>query len=135
MRHNPLLFCFVVQPFFNIFVRHNTKHYNMKLLGNIIWLVFGGFGIAVEYFVSSLLMMVTIIGIPFGFATLKLGVLALWPFGSHVVSKPQDSGCLSTILDCTDSSRLRPAAVHHSRGDSLGQDALPLDGLGFGSVW
>ena len=71
----------------------------MKLLGNIIWLVFGGFGIAVEYFVSSLLMMVTIIGIPFGFATLKLGVLALWPFGSHVVSKPQDSGCLSMIMN------------------------------------
>ena len=35
----------------------------MKILGNIIWLVFGGLGIAVEYFVSSLLMMITTIGI------------------------------------------------------------------------
>jgi len=46
----------------------------MKILGNIIWLVFGGLGIAVEYFVSSLLLMITIIGIPFGIATMRLGV-------------------------------------------------------------
>ena len=35
----------------------------MKILGNIIWLVFGGLGIAVEYFVSSLLLMITSMGI------------------------------------------------------------------------
>ena len=63
---------------------------------NIIWLVFGGLGIAVEYFVSSLLLM---IGIPFGIATLRLGILALWPFGSHVVEQPQDGGCLSLFMN------------------------------------
>lgn len=57
----------------------------MKILGNIIWLVFGGLGIAGEYFVSSLLLMITIIGIPFGIATMRLGILALWPFGSQIV--------------------------------------------------
>ena len=40
-----------------------TKIEFMKILGNIIWLVFGGLGIAVEYFASSLLLMITIIGI------------------------------------------------------------------------
>ena len=71
----------------------------MKILGNIIWLVFGGLGIAVEYFVSSLLLMITIIGIPFGIATIRLGILALWPFGSHVVDQPQDGGCLSLFMN------------------------------------
>ena len=71
----------------------------MKILGNIIWLVFGGLGIAVEYFVSSLLLMITIIGIPFGIATLRLGILALWTFGSHVVDQQQDGGCLNVIMD------------------------------------
>ena len=57
----------------------------MKLLGNILWLIFGGLSIAVEYFAASIVMMVTIIGIPFGIANLRLAILALWPFGSHIV--------------------------------------------------
>ena len=63
----------------------------MKILGNIIWVLFGGFFVALEYFVSS-------IG-PFGIQTLKLGVLALWPFGNQVVDIPQSSGCLSFLMN------------------------------------
>ena len=37
----------------------------MKILGNIIWVLFGGFFIALEYFVSSIGLFITIIGIPF----------------------------------------------------------------------
>ena len=70
----------------------------MKLLGNIIWLVFGGIEIAIEYVVASLAMMITIIGIPFGLQSLKLGMLALWPFGSKVRKKPT-SGCLNTVMN------------------------------------
>ena len=44
----------------------------MKILGNIIWFVFGGFIVAIEYVIASLVMMITIIGIPFGLQTLKL---------------------------------------------------------------
>ncbi len=47
----------------------------MNLLLNIIWLICGGFLICVEYIVSSLLLMITIVGIPFGFQTLKLSSL------------------------------------------------------------
>ena len=71
----------------------------MKILGNIIWVLFGGFFIALEYFVSSIGLFITIIGIPFGIQTLKLGVLALWPFGSQVVDLPQSSGCLSFLMN------------------------------------
>ena len=71
----------------------------MKFLGNIIWLIFGGFAIAIEYFVSSLGLMLTIVGIPFGLQTMKLGVLALWPFGSRVVRTEMAGGCLSTVMN------------------------------------
>jgi len=71
----------------------------MKFLGNIIWLIFGGFAIAMEYFVSSIALMLTIVGIPFGLQTMKLGVLALWPFGSTVVRTEMAGGCLSTFMN------------------------------------
>ena len=58
----------------------------MNLLLNIIWLICGGFLICVEYIVSSLLLMITIVGIPFGFQTLKLSMLALCPFGREIRS-------------------------------------------------
>lgn len=48
----------------------------MKFLGNIIWLLFGGIITSVEYLISSLILMITIIGIPFGLQTLKLAILA-----------------------------------------------------------
>ncbi|WP_036877858.1 YccF domain-containing protein [Xylanibacter oryzae] len=71
----------------------------MKILGNIIWLIFGGFIIAIQYIVSSILLMITIIGIPFGLQTLKFAVLAMWPFGSKVVEKPSGGGCISTLMN------------------------------------
>ena len=70
----------------------------MKFFGNIIWLVFGGLVTAIEYMIASLLMMITIVGIPFGFQTLKFAMLALWPFGSKVVDNGS-SGCLSVIMN------------------------------------
>ena len=56
----------------------------MKLLGNIIWLIFGGLHTAIEYFIAGLVLMITIIGIPFGLQSMKLGMLAIWPFGTKV---------------------------------------------------
>jgi len=71
----------------------------MKLIGNLIWLIFGGLAIALEYFVASLILMITIIGIPFGIQTLKLGLLALWPFGRTTRHASYNSGCLSTLFN------------------------------------
>ena len=71
----------------------------MKLLGNIIWLIFGGVETAIEYFVSGLAMIVTIIGIPFGLQAFKLGVLCLLPFGSQVREKEPQYGCLNLLLN------------------------------------
>ena len=71
----------------------------MKLLGNLIWLIFGGFMIALEYLVASFILMITIIGIPFGLQTLKLAMLALWPFGYTTRQSAVGTGCLSTIFN------------------------------------
>ena len=71
----------------------------MKILGNIVWLLLGGFATALEYFVASIALMVTIIGIPFGLQTLKIGVLELWPFGSEVVRKDGAPNILTTIMN------------------------------------
>jgi uncharacterized membrane protein YccF (DUF307 family) len=71
----------------------------MNILGNIIWIVFGGLIIFLMYVISSILLCLTIIGIPFGIQTLKLSMLALVPFGKDVVNKPNEPGCLSTIMN------------------------------------
>lgn len=71
----------------------------MKTAANIIWFIFGGFMIAIEYFIASVVMMVTIVGIPFGLQSIKLGVLALWPFGSRVRTKEDTSGCLNLLMN------------------------------------
>lgn len=71
----------------------------MNILGNIIWIIFGGLIIFLLYVISSVLLCLTIIGIPFGVQTLKLSMLALVPFGKDVVNKPNEPGCLSTIMN------------------------------------
>lgn len=71
----------------------------MKIILNLIWVIFGGFMIALEYLVSSLAMMITIIGIPFGLQSLKLARVALWPFGTDIDSGGWPSGCLAGIMN------------------------------------
>ena len=70
----------------------------MNLIGNILWLVLGGFIVAGLYFLAGLLMCVTIIGIPFGIQMFKIAGLALSPFGRDV-DIMKDSGCLNTLFN------------------------------------
>ncbi len=58
----------------------------MRILGNIVWLVFEGIIIAVEYFIGSIILMITIVGIPFGIQHFKLTEVAINPFGRNIVS-------------------------------------------------
>lgn len=71
----------------------------MNILLNIIWVVFGGLMIAIEYAISSVLMMITIVGIPFGLQTMKLAVLALWPFGTDISNDGWPFGCLAGVMN------------------------------------
>ena len=60
----------------------------MRLILNIIWLVFGGLWFAIGYLLAALVCFVLIITIPFGFASARIALFALWPFGRTVVDKP-----------------------------------------------
>lgn len=71
----------------------------MSFLMNILWIILGGLLTCLEYIVSSFLLMITIIGIPFGIQTLKLAMLALLPFGARIESSPSDGGCLSIFMN------------------------------------
>lgn len=71
----------------------------MKVIGNIIWIIFGGFAIALEYLVAGLLMCLTIIGIPFGIQSFKLAGASLWPFGKDIKNTPDAGSGVSTLLN------------------------------------
>lgn len=60
----------------------------MRLILNIIWLVFGGLWLALGYLLAALVCFVLIITIPFGIAALRIALYALWPFGRTIVDKP-----------------------------------------------
>lgn len=71
----------------------------MKFIGNILWLILGGLLVAIYYWFIGLLICITIIGIPFGVQLFKIGSFALWPFGHEIQSGPNDSGCLSILMN------------------------------------
>lgn len=71
----------------------------MRTLGNIIWIIFGGFMMAVEYFVAGFALCCTIIGIPFGLQVFKIGILALLPFGQTSVVEDGSRGCLAIFMN------------------------------------
>ena len=71
----------------------------MKILGNLVWLLFGGLEAAFGYFTASLALAVTIIGIPWALQTFKIGLLCLWPFGSTVSNCDSPSGCITLPLN------------------------------------
>jgi len=71
----------------------------MTLIGNIIWLVFGGFLAGLGYIIGGLLMCLTIIGIPFGLKTIQFGFNVMTPFGKETIASEGDSGCVATVLN------------------------------------
>jgi uncharacterized membrane protein YccF (DUF307 family) len=72
----------------------------VKTILNVIWLVFSGFWLFLGYLLAALLLFITIIGIPFGLAALRIGVYALWPFGQTVVDRPGAGApsCVGNVL-------------------------------------
>ena len=71
----------------------------MKILGNIIWLLFGGLESFFGYVIGGLLLCLTIVGIPFGLQAFKLAEVTLWPFGKSWELKEWAPGCLSTLMN------------------------------------
>ena len=55
------------------------------MIGNIIWLVLAGWWLALLHLITAFFLAVTVIGIPFAWAHLKLAGIALWPIGKMIV--------------------------------------------------
>jgi uncharacterized membrane protein YccF (DUF307 family) len=68
----------------------------MRILLNVIWLVFGGLFLALGYAIAGVVCCVLIITIPFGLASFRMANYCLWPFGRSVVRKPT-AGALSVV--------------------------------------
>ncbi len=68
----------------------------MRVLLNVIWLIFGGLVLAVGYAIVAIVMFILIITIPFGVASARIALFCLWPFGRTIVKRP-DAGAGSLI--------------------------------------
>ena len=68
----------------------------MRLLLNVIWLVFGGLVMAFGYAVAALVFCILIVTIPFGIAAGRMALFCVWPFGRTLVRR-RDAGVGSAI--------------------------------------
>jgi uncharacterized membrane protein YccF (DUF307 family) len=68
----------------------------VKLLLNLVWLIFGGLLMALGYAIVALVMFILIITIPFGIASARIALFCLWPFGRTLIRRP-DAGTGSLI--------------------------------------
>lgn len=76
-------------PFGYDAVRRNRADLGTGPVGfafNIVWLVLAGWWLALGHLASAAVLVVTIIGLPFAWAHLKLALLSLWPMGSEIVA-------------------------------------------------
>ncbi|MGI5206016.1 YccF domain-containing protein [Spirillospora sp. CA-108201] len=56
-----------------------------SLIGNIIWIIFAGWWLALGHLLTGIALCITIIGIPFGIANFKLIPISLTPLGQEIV--------------------------------------------------
>lgn len=61
----------------------------MRTLLNIIWLVLSGFWMFLGYLLAGVVLCILILTIPWGIASFRIGLFALWPFGRTIVDKPR----------------------------------------------
>ena len=71
----------------------------MRVIGNIIWIIFGGIFIFFEYIFGGLILCLTIVGIPFGIQCFKFAIVGLAPFGVKIRDTSSNVGCLSTVMN------------------------------------
>ena len=58
---------------------------SLGAIGNVVWLVFAGWWLALGHLLVAIVLAVTILGFPFAWAHLKLAAIALWPIGKIIV--------------------------------------------------
>ncbi|MEO6859367.1 MAG: YccF domain-containing protein [Solirubrobacteraceae bacterium] len=79
---------FMLWPFGRTVVRRDDAG-AASVIGNVLWVVLVGWELAIGHIVTAFLLAITIIGIPFAVANLKLVPISLLPFGRQVVPADQ----------------------------------------------
>lgn len=69
----------------------------MKTLLNLIWFIFGGFVLALGYFLAGVICCALVVTIPWGIASFRIASYALWPFGRTIVDRPGGSGAATAL--------------------------------------
>jgi uncharacterized membrane protein YccF (DUF307 family) len=65
--------------------QHDVGTGPLGFIGNVIWLILAGWWLALGHLIAAIVFAITIIGIPFAWAHLKLAGIALWPIGKMIV--------------------------------------------------
>lgn len=71
----------------------------MSLIGNVIWLIFGGLLSGIGYIIGGLGLCLTIVGIPLGLQAIKLGFATMTPFGRKIVEDENPNSVLKTVFN------------------------------------
>jgi uncharacterized membrane protein YccF (DUF307 family) len=71
----------------------------MRLIGNVIWLILGGFLTCLGYLWGGFILCLTIIGLPFGLQAMKIGIAHLAPFGKTVQKTDGNIPLISFFLN------------------------------------
>lgn len=64
--------------------RHDGR---MRLILNVLWLVLSGFWLFLGYLAAGIVLCILIVTFPWGIASFRIGLYALWPFGREIVAK------------------------------------------------
>jgi len=104
----------------------------VRIIGNIIWLLFGGIVLALGWMLAGLILCITIIGIPFGVQCFKIGALVLWPFAGKCrleILESVDCFSISSGLSFSDGNLLYPillriAVLHNNCRNTLRPSAF-----------
>lgn len=83
---------FTLWPFGRAVVRKPGADRPLRLIGNVVWIIFVGIEMAIAHLLTGVALCLTIIGIPLGLANFKLIPLILLPFGREVVRRDQAQG-------------------------------------------
>jgi uncharacterized membrane protein YccF (DUF307 family) len=64
----------------------------LRLILNVLWLLFGGAASAMAWFIGGAILAITVVGLPWSFAAWRVGIYTLWPFGREVVWRDAHTG-------------------------------------------
>lgn len=71
----------------------------MSFLGNLVWIIFGGFISSLGYLIGGLALCLTIVGIPFGLQCFKLAGAVLTPFGKEITEDPDANSTMRVVFN------------------------------------